>query len=161
MSNTPNPHDRLPSLELECMKALLRLGEANVHGIRASIWPKRPLAYTTVMTVMDRLARKGVVERRKQGRFHLYRPLISDTELRELALKRLLDEFFFGSREALRSYLKESDSKNAALASEVNPASEEQVDQAIPHEEAGAPASDADIEPSFRDLRSTTLISET
>src|SRR5439155_7212438 len=73
----------LPPLELECMKMLWTLGQANVHGIRAGMLASRSLAYTTVMTIMGRLARKGVVERRKQGRFHIYRALVSDIEVRE------------------------------------------------------------------------------
>ena len=42
----------LPPLELQCMKALWSLGEATVEDIRASLMPRRPLAYTTVMTTM-------------------------------------------------------------------------------------------------------------
>jgi len=95
----------LPPLELECMKMLWTLGQANVHGIRAGMLASRPLAYTTVMTIMGRLARKGVVERRKQGRFHVYRPLVSDKDVREHAVGRLVDDFFRGSRESLRQYL--------------------------------------------------------
>jgi len=90
------------------MKMLWTLGQANVHGIRAGMLASRPLAYTTVMTIMGRLARKGVVERRKQGRFHVYRPLVSDNEVREHAVERLVDNFFRGSRESLREYLDHS-----------------------------------------------------
>ncbi|MGE5325632.1 MAG: BlaI/MecI/CopY family transcriptional regulator, partial [Deltaproteobacteria bacterium] len=64
----------LPPLELECMKALWALSEATVEEIRADMMPRRPLAYTTVLTVMDRLARKGVADRRKRGRAHVYTP---------------------------------------------------------------------------------------
>ena len=95
----------IPSLELECMKALWALGEATVHGIRSQIFAARPLAYTTVMTVMDRLAHKGVVEREKRGRAHVYRPLVSDAEVRDHALDRLVNNFFRGSRDQLRQYL--------------------------------------------------------
>jgi BlaI family transcriptional regulator, penicillinase repressor len=95
----------LPSLELECMKALWTLREATVHGIRSQFFSQRPLAYTTVMTVMDRLARKGIVEREKRGRAHVYRPLVSDAEVRDHALDRLLNNFFRGSRDRLRQHL--------------------------------------------------------
>src|SRR5262249_46463277 len=96
---------RLPQLELECMKVLWELGQANVHAIRARMWATRPLAYTTITTVMERLARKGVVERRKEGRSYIYRPLVSDGDARAYAVGRLLDDFFAGSQESLRQYL--------------------------------------------------------
>jgi BlaI family transcriptional regulator, penicillinase repressor len=102
--NRPNLFD-LPSLELECMKALWALGEATVQDIRASLLPARPLAYTTVMTVMDRLAGKGLVERRKRGRAHLYTSAVPQESLREHAVNRLVENFFGGSREELRSHL--------------------------------------------------------
>ena len=54
-----------PPLELECLKALWGLGEASVRQVQDAIAPNRQLAYTTVMTVMDRLARRGCVQRKK------------------------------------------------------------------------------------------------
>jgi len=95
----------IPSLESECLKALWALSEATVHGIRAQLFATRPLAYTTVMTIMDRLARKGVVEREKRGRAHVYRPLVSSAEVRDHALDRLVNNFFLGSRDGLRRHL--------------------------------------------------------
>lgn len=87
------------------MKALWALGEATVEDIRARLLPTRPLAYTTVMTVMDRLARKGVAERRKRGRAHLYSSAVAEEAVREHALGRLVENFFGGSREKLRDHL--------------------------------------------------------
>ncbi|HKS95579.1 MAG TPA: BlaI/MecI/CopY family transcriptional regulator [Terriglobia bacterium] len=102
---THNHRLDLPALELECMKALWTLGESTVHGIRAALLATRPLAYTTVMTIMDRLARKGVVEREKRGRAHVYRPAVTDAEVRDRALDRLVGNFFLGSRQRLREFL--------------------------------------------------------
>ncbi len=87
------------------MKALWALGEGTVHEIRFRLLAERPLAYTTVMTVMDRLARKGVVERQKRGRAHLYRALVAERLVCDHALQRLIENFFLGSRERLRQYL--------------------------------------------------------
>jgi len=94
-----------PPLELRCMKALWALGEGTVHEIRSQLLSERAFAYTTVLTLMDRLARKGIVEREKQGRAHLYRPLVAEERILEQALARLLGDFFRGSREELRHYL--------------------------------------------------------
>lgn len=95
----------LPPLELECMNALWALGQATVQEIRDRLFPNRPLAYTTVMTVMDRLARKGVVAREKRSRAHLYRASIPEELVRDRAIIRLVENFFQGSREGLRRYL--------------------------------------------------------
>ena len=96
-----------PPLELECLKALWTLGEGNVKDVRQALTENRNLAYTTVMTVLDRLARKGGVARRKVGRSFVYAPVLSRGVLRRLAVQDLVDRFFEGSREALLEYLTE------------------------------------------------------
>lgn len=102
---THNDRLSLPPLELECMKVLWALGAGTVHEIRQELLAERPLAYTTVLTLMDRLARKGIVEREKRGRAHLYRPSVPEDRIRQMALARLVRDFFAGSREQLRQYL--------------------------------------------------------
>jgi len=87
------------------MKALWAAGKATVHEIRAGLLPDRPLAYTTVMTVMDRLARKGIVERAKLGHAHLYRPAVTEEIIREHALNQFIQDFFRGSHEDFRRHL--------------------------------------------------------
>ena len=65
-----------PRLELECLKALWTLGEANVRDVQSAL--DRPLAYTTVMTVLARLAVKGALVRHQQGRSFAYAPKVAD-----------------------------------------------------------------------------------
>ena len=57
-----------PPLELLCLRALWTLGEGNVKAVQQVVADSRPLAYTTIMTVLDRLVRKGMLARRKIGR---------------------------------------------------------------------------------------------
>ncbi len=87
------------------MNTLWPMGEGTVRDIRDSLAPRRPRAYTTIMTIMDRLARKGVVERRKVGRAYLYRPNLSAEEARAHALSQVVENFFGGSKEALIAQL--------------------------------------------------------
>lgn len=94
-----------PPLELECLKVLWTLGEGDVKAVRLALAPNRDLAYTTIMTVLDRLARKGAVERRKVGRSFVYVPAVCREHLRRLAVKRLVDSFFDGSERDLLAYL--------------------------------------------------------
>jgi predicted transcriptional regulator len=96
----------LAPLELECMNALWPLGEATVREIQAQLTARRPRAYTTVMTIMDRLAHKGVVTRRRSGRAWVYQPGFSASEARERAIRQLVQHFFAGSADELLAHLK-------------------------------------------------------
>jgi BlaI family transcriptional regulator, penicillinase repressor len=95
----------LAPLELECMNALWRLGEATVRDIHAALATTRPRAYTTIMTILDRLTQKGVVQRQKAGRAWLYKAHLSVQQARTHAVTRLVEGFFQGSTEALASHL--------------------------------------------------------
>src|SRR5271154_151436 len=95
----------LAPLELDCMKTLWPMGEGTVREIRDRLAVRRARAYTTIMTIMDRLARKGIVERQKSGRAYVYRPRLSADEARAQALGQVLENFFGGSKEALLAQL--------------------------------------------------------
>lgn len=95
----------LAPLELDCMNTLWPIGEATVREIRERLSPRRARAYTTIMTIMDRLARKGIVERKKTGRAYVYRPRLSVEEARTHALAQVLENFFGGSKEVLVAHL--------------------------------------------------------
>ena len=105
---TSSPRRRLldlAPLELDCMNTLWPIGQATVREIRDLLATRRPRAYTTIMTIMDRLARKGVVERVKTGRAYTYRPRMTPEEARAQAVSQVLDNFFGGSKEALLVHL--------------------------------------------------------
>ena len=59
------------------MDVLWRLGEATVREEHAELAGSREIAYTTVMTTMARLARKGILSRDTADLAHRYRPLVS------------------------------------------------------------------------------------
>lgn len=96
----------LAPLELDCMNALWPLGEATVREVHQAVAEYRPRAYTTIMTILDRLARKDVVTRRKIGRAYLYRANLTSEAARESAVARLITGFFSGSREELLRHLR-------------------------------------------------------
>jgi len=95
----------LAPLELDCLNTLWPMGEGTVREIRDGLAVRRPRAYTTIMTIMDRLARKGVVERRKVGRAYRYRPNLSAEDARANAVALVVENFFGGSIEALRALM--------------------------------------------------------
>ncbi|MGO9255441.1 MAG: BlaI/MecI/CopY family transcriptional regulator [Bryobacteraceae bacterium] len=68
----------LGHLETQVMELVWARGDGNVHDVMRGL--ERPLAYTTVMTTLDRLYKKGLLERRKQERAFLYSPRFSRAE---------------------------------------------------------------------------------
>ncbi|HXS98026.1 MAG TPA: BlaI/MecI/CopY family transcriptional regulator [Candidatus Limnocylindrales bacterium] len=95
-----------PPLELLCLKALWTLGEGDVKHVRELVAQTRPLAYTTIMTVLDRLVRKGTLTRRKVGRAFVYVPQVERDTLRRVAIRELLDGFFNGGEAELIEFLR-------------------------------------------------------
>jgi predicted transcriptional regulator len=98
------PREIPPPLELECLRVLWETGEANVRTVQEAL-AERKLAYTTVMTLLDRLARKGAASRRKAGRAFLYSAIADRDRLRVVAIQELADAYFGGSLEELKRWL--------------------------------------------------------
>jgi len=95
----------LAPLELECLSALWPMGEGTVRDIHRELAAARPRAYTTVLTIMDRLAQKGIVTRRKVGRAFRYQANLSADEARLKAVEKIVEGFFDGSPDALAAHL--------------------------------------------------------
>jgi len=103
----PKPsRDVPPPLELLCLRALWTLNEGNVREVQRIVAETRPLAYTTIMTVLDRLVRKCKLARRKVGRAFVYSPETTRDAMRQTAIRELLDSFFDGSEEELLRFLR-------------------------------------------------------
>lgn len=116
MSSNPFPSRlSLSSLELDCMKTIWALGQSTVKQVHRDLASRRPLAYTTVLTVLDRLHRKGVVRRKRMGKAHLYRPAYFREDARKDALERLVRDFFGGSAHQLAEYLGNPSDRLASL----------------------------------------------
>jgi len=72
-TNEPDIGDSLADLERQVFLAVRASGRASVADVVARLSSEgRPLAYTTVMTVMTRLIEKGYLLRRRQGKAYLY-----------------------------------------------------------------------------------------
>jgi predicted transcriptional regulator len=84
------------------MKVLWKYPGASVAEVRAGL--PRPLAYTTVMTVLDRMSAKGLVARRKNGRAYLYTAALDLDTARRSAVSRLAARFFENDPTALARY---------------------------------------------------------
>ena len=94
-----------PPLEMLCLKAMWSLGEGNVKDVKEVVGRSRPLAYTTIMTVLDRLVRKGKLARQKVGRAYVYSLKASRESMRRAAVRELVEGFFDGSEQELLQFL--------------------------------------------------------
>jgi predicted transcriptional regulator len=107
------------TLELRVLEALWRReAEASVRDIL----PDFPnAAYTTLMTTLDRLHRKGVLERRKDGRAFLYRPVNSRQQLESGLVTRALQPLLQGSdpRPILSCFVEEVSRQDERLLDEL------------------------------------------
>src|ERR1700687_3947427 len=94
--------DRAPApqplgpLEVTVMEILWARGESNVRDVIESL--DRPLAYTTVMTTLDRLFKKALLDRRKDERAFIYAPRLSRKQWEEKRVGDLLAGFLPGPK---------------------------------------------------------------
>jgi predicted transcriptional regulator len=116
-----------PPLELLCLKVLWSLQEASVREVREIVARSRPLAYTTIMTVLDRLVRKGKLTRRKAGRWFVYAPQASRDGMRRAAIRELVDGYFDGSEDELIRFLRTGGEAPPPAA----PVAEERIDTVL------------------------------
>lgn len=87
---------RLGSREREVLEIVWRDGSVTVGQVSRHL--SIPLAYTTVMTTLDRLFKKGLLRREKQERAFLYSPAVTPSDVESFRARALLDRFFDHSR---------------------------------------------------------------
>jgi len=91
----------LGETEMEVLHHVWDLGEATVADVRERILEDRDVAYTTVMTVLKKLAEKGYLTYHKEGRSYVYEPAQSPDAVQHSLLRRLMEKVFKGSPTAL------------------------------------------------------------
>ncbi len=91
----------LTEAELRLMKVLWSRGESAVAELTAAISDETPLAYTSVLTTIRILEKKGFVTHRQESRAFLYRPCIAEHEAGRSEVRHVLQRFFGNSRERL------------------------------------------------------------
>jgi predicted transcriptional regulator len=97
----------LTELQLSVMRVLWARGEASVLDVQEALRPERPLAQTTVATLLSRLEKRGVVAYRTDGRQYVYRPLITEEDVRGSALAEINERLFDGDVATLVNHLLE------------------------------------------------------
>lgn len=81
----------LGDLEAQVMRRIwARREPVTVRDVLGDLQPERPVAYTTVMTVMDNLRKKGWLRRQAAGRAYQYEPLVSAEEYSAALMRQAL-----------------------------------------------------------------------
>jgi BlaI family transcriptional regulator, penicillinase repressor len=91
----------LTEAELRIMNALWQKGSATVQQVLDWLPAKPGLAYNSVLTTIRILEKKGYVRHLKDGRAHLYHPLVDQQEASRSEIRHLVGRFFRNSHEAL------------------------------------------------------------
>lgn len=97
---------KLTPAEWEIMEAVWELkGSPSVREVLEHAFPGGDKAYTTVQTVMNNLAKKGLLRRRKKGLVNFYTPTRSRDQMVRKEMKSIVSRIFDGSVPALANYL--------------------------------------------------------
>jgi BlaI family penicillinase repressor len=90
---------RVPEAEMELLARLHRRGEATARELRDDMWAQRPMAHGSILTLLGRLERRGLVSRRKGpvGKAFVYTATRQASTVMRPVLKRLLTRVFNGS----------------------------------------------------------------
>jgi len=94
---------QLTKAEEEIMQALWQLQKANVKSI-IDLLPEPKPAYNTVSTIVRILESKGFVDYEKQGKGHLYFPLVDKAVYSNQSINKLVDNYFQGSFKSMVSF---------------------------------------------------------
>lgn len=110
----PTAEKLLTDVELELMTCLWQLGDGTVHDVLGALPSTRPLAYTSVSTMLRILVGKGVLAVRKEGRGHVYVPQVSKAAYEATSLAHIVRRVFDGAPGALVRRLLETEKLDEA-----------------------------------------------
>jgi len=91
----------LTEAELRIMQVLWEKGSATVQQVLEALPTSKPLAYNSVLTIVRILEKKECVKHLKDGRAHVYTPLLNREDATRSEIKHLVSRFFDNSRELL------------------------------------------------------------
>ena len=95
----------LGEAELEMLQHVWHLREATVADVHEQVLEEREVAYTTVMSILKKLADKGYLQYEREGRAYVYSPARRQEEVQGEMLSEIIDRVFSGSAVALAQRL--------------------------------------------------------
>jgi len=93
MTSSPD----LSDLQLAIIRVLWDKGEASAAEVQLAMKRSRPLAITTVSTLLARLEKKGIVSHRSAGRTFVYRARVSELDMGRKAISGVIRNLFRGN----------------------------------------------------------------
>ncbi len=97
----PKQSETLTDAELRVMKVLWDKGSGTVQQVLDSIDEKPALAYNSILTTIRILERKGYLKHSKDGRAHVYQPVVRQEDATRTEIRHLVSRFFRNSHEDL------------------------------------------------------------
>lgn len=95
--------------EMEVLTLVWELKKATVSQVQEKILQHRKVAYTTVMTIMQNLSKKGYLEFEKEGQMYVYTAAIDPSRVKKDFLGHMINKVFRGSPAALMQTLVQSE----------------------------------------------------
>ena len=124
----PSP---LTPAEFELMEVLWTLGEGSVRDVWDLVAKRRKIAYTTVMTVLDKMRRKGALGQTKKGKAFIYTPLLGREEALQRIVLHLAESYFGGSPAAVAATVASLSPASAQKTNPAKPAFEPGIDEVL------------------------------
>jgi BlaI family transcriptional regulator, penicillinase repressor len=96
---------RLTAPQLALLKVLWERSEATVAEMQRALHAERPMAASTIATLLSRLEKRGIVAYRIEGRQYVYRAVLNERDAREHALVEVTQGLFEGDIATMVSQL--------------------------------------------------------
>lgn len=93
MSVNPKPTDA----EVDILSVLWENGASTVKTVHDILSKKKDVVYTTTLKMMQNMFDKGYLSREKEGRSHVYAPLLSERDTKSFFLEKIKNTLFGGS----------------------------------------------------------------
>ena len=97
----PKQSETLTDAELRVMKVLWQKGSGSVQQVLDSLTERPALAYNSILTTIRILERKGYLRHSKDGRAHIYSPVVQQQDATRTEIRHLVSRFFRDSHEDL------------------------------------------------------------
>lgn len=94
----------LGDLEADIMQIVWQEEKSTVRDVYEKLRLQREIAYTTVMTIMSRLAEKKLLEKEQSGNAYIYRPTVTEQEFAQKVVSEVLDGLLEGFAEPALSH---------------------------------------------------------
>jgi len=128
MRKIVSPDRELSELERQVMSALWDRGRSTARDLREILEPEKPLALTTILTILARLRKKGyIIEVPRLGRSMVFAPLVPRKSVAQKCIRGLLKQFFSGSPSSLVAHLLESEKISDEELAEIRKRLEEKM----------------------------------